>query len=58
MAPSAGRVSVGAMVVATPVLLVRAVALLKQQSARTTVYVEEGSPIDYFLKYGKLPSLK
>ena len=23
-----------------------------------TVYVEEGSPIDYFLKYGKLPSLK
>lgn len=39
---SAGRVSVGAMVVATPVLLVRAVALLKQQSARTTVYVEEG----------------
>ena len=23
-----------------------------------TVYVEEGSPIDYFLKYGKLPSVK
>lgn len=23
-----------------------------------TLYVEEGSPIDYFLKYGKLPSLK
>lgn len=23
-----------------------------------TVYVEEGSPIDYFLKYGKLPSTK
>jgi DNA-binding transcriptional LysR family regulator len=39
---AAGRVSVGAMVVATPSLLVRAVALLKQRSAQTTVMVEEG----------------
>ncbi|MEP6720502.1 MAG: LysR substrate-binding domain-containing protein [Variovorax sp.] len=39
---AAGRTSVGAMVVATPLLLVRAVALLKQRSARTTVLVEEG----------------
>ena len=39
---AAGRISVGAMVVATPSLLVRAVALLKQRSARTTVMVEEG----------------
>lgn len=28
------------------------------KSGNRTVYVEEGSPIDYFLKYGKLPSLK
>lgn len=41
-AGAAGRTSVGAMVVAIPSLLVRAVALLKQRSARTTVLVEEG----------------
>ena len=28
------------------------------KAGNRTVYVEEGSPIDYFLKYGKLPSLK
>lgn len=28
------------------------------KAGKRTVYVEEGSPIDYFLKYGKLPSLK
>lgn len=39
---AAGRTSVGAMVVATPVLLARAIALLKAQSAQTTVLVEEG----------------
>ena len=39
---AAGRVSVGAMVVATPCLLARAVALLKQRSALTLVSVEEG----------------
>lgn len=39
---AAGRVSVGAMVVATPVLLTRAVDLLKSRSAQTTVSVEEG----------------
>lgn len=39
---AAGRTSVGAMVVAMPSLLVRAVALVKQRSARTTVLVEEG----------------
>jgi DNA-binding transcriptional LysR family regulator len=39
---AAGRVSVGAMVVATPGLLSRAVALLKARSAQTTVLVEEG----------------
>ena len=39
---AAGRTSVGAMVVATPVLLARAVALLKARSAQTTVAVEEG----------------
>ena len=38
----AGRVSVGAMVVATPGLLVQAVQRLKQQSTLTTVMVEEG----------------
>ena len=38
----AGRVSVGAMVVAVPVLLTRAVQLLKVRSARCTVQVEEG----------------
>jgi DNA-binding transcriptional LysR family regulator len=39
---AAGRASVGAMVVATPVLLARAVELLKDRSAQTTVAVEEG----------------
>jgi DNA-binding transcriptional LysR family regulator len=39
---AAGRTSVGAMVVATPVLLTRAVELLKARSAQTTVLVEEG----------------
>jgi DNA-binding transcriptional LysR family regulator len=39
---AAGRTSVGAMVVATPVLLARAVELLKERSSQTTVAVEEG----------------
>ena len=39
---AAGRTSVGAMVVATPVLLARAVELLKAHSAQTTVSIEEG----------------
>ncbi|MGK6311038.1 LysR substrate-binding domain-containing protein [Variovorax sp. DT-64] len=39
---AAGRTSVGAMVVATPSLLMRAVALLKAQSTQTTVMIEEG----------------
>lgn len=39
---AAGRVSVGAMVVATPVLLTRAVEMLKSRSAQTTVSIEEG----------------
>ena len=39
---AAGRTSVGAMVVATPVLLARAVEMLKAQSAQTTVLIEEG----------------
>jgi len=39
---AAGRTSVGCMVVAMPVLLTRAVALLKAQSAQSTVLVEEG----------------
>ena len=39
---AAGRVGVGAMVVAMPGLVSRAVDLLKQRSALTTVYVEEG----------------
>ncbi len=39
---AAGRVRVGAMVVATPVLLARAIDLLKAGSAQTTVLVEEG----------------
>jgi DNA-binding transcriptional LysR family regulator len=39
---AAGRVSVGAMVVATPVLLTRAVERLKSRSPQTTVLVEEG----------------
>jgi DNA-binding transcriptional LysR family regulator len=39
---AAGRTSVGAMVVAMPVLVARAVELLKARSAQTTVSVEEG----------------
>ncbi|ROZ74380.1 LysR substrate-binding domain-containing protein [Ramlibacter sp. WS9] len=39
---SAGHINVGAMVVAMPGLLARAVELLKSESARTTVFVEEG----------------
>ena len=39
---AAGRSSVGAMVVATPVLLARAVERLKAASSQTTVLVEEG----------------
>src|SRR5882672_8236595 len=39
---AAGRTSVGAMVVATPVLLARAIAMLKSRSSQTTVLVEEG----------------
>lgn len=39
---AAGRTRVGAMVVATPGLMARAVALLKARSAQTTVSVEEG----------------
>jgi DNA-binding transcriptional LysR family regulator len=39
---AAGRTSIGAMVVATPVLLSRAVELLKARSAQTMVYIEEG----------------
>lgn len=39
---AAGRVNVGAMVVAMPVLLARAVAMMKARSALTTVSVEEG----------------
>jgi len=38
----AGRTSVGAMVVATPGLVARAVELLKAQSSQTTVSIEEG----------------
>jgi DNA-binding transcriptional LysR family regulator len=37
-----GRTAVGAMVVATPVLLARAVAALKARSPETTVLIEEG----------------
>ncbi len=39
---ASGRTSVGAMVVATPVLLARAVERLKAHSARTTVLIDEG----------------
>lgn len=39
---AAGRTSVGAMVVAVPVLLARAVELLKARSSQTTVSIEEG----------------
>jgi len=39
---AAGRVNVGAMVVATPNLLMQAVMRLKRHSAHTTVLVEEG----------------
>jgi DNA-binding transcriptional LysR family regulator len=38
----AGRARVGAMVVATPVLLARAVDLMKRRAPQTTVLVEEG----------------
>jgi DNA-binding transcriptional LysR family regulator len=38
---AAGRVRVGAMVVATPVLLIRAIDLLKARSVQTTVLVDE-----------------
>jgi len=38
----AGRARVGAMVVALPVLLARAVEMLKRRSAQATVLVEEG----------------
>lgn len=39
---AAGRTSVGAMVVATPVLLAQAVERLKVRSSHTTVLIEEG----------------
>lgn len=39
---AAGRTRVGSMAVALPVLLARAVSLLKTRSARATVLVEEG----------------
>jgi DNA-binding transcriptional LysR family regulator len=39
---AAGRTRVGSMVVALPVLLARAVELLKERSAQATVLVEEG----------------
>lgn len=39
---AAGQVSVGAMVVATPGLLARAIGELKARSSRTTIFVEEG----------------
>ncbi|MBL8350130.1 MAG: LysR family transcriptional regulator [Burkholderiaceae bacterium] len=39
---SAGRTRVGAMVVATPSLLMGAIELLKARSSQTSVYVEEG----------------
>ena len=39
---AAGRTSVGAMVVATPVLLARAIIRLKERSSRTRVLIEEG----------------
>jgi len=39
---AAGRTSVGAMVVATPVLLARAIVRLKEHSSRTRVLIEEG----------------
>ncbi|MCC2112115.1 MAG: LysR family transcriptional regulator [Hyphomicrobiales bacterium] len=39
---AAGRVSIGAMVVATPTLVSKAVELLKARSEQTTVSIEEG----------------
>ena len=39
---AAGRVRVGAMVVATPVLLLRAIDRMKARSTQTTLLVEEG----------------
>lgn len=41
-AGAAGRVSIGAMVVATPTLLARAIEIVKQRSAQAAVLVEEG----------------
>lgn len=56
---AAGRVRVGAMVVATPVLLARAIDLLKTRSAQTTVLVEEGDLIRLLprLRLGELDLL-
>jgi DNA-binding transcriptional LysR family regulator len=56
---AAGRVRVGAMVVATPVLLARAIDLLKARSAQTTVLVEEGDLIRLLprLRLGELDLL-
>lgn len=56
---AAGRVRVGAMVVATPVLLARAIDLLKLRSAQTTVLVEEGDLIRLLprLRLGELDLL-
>ncbi|ANG64446.1 LysR family transcriptional regulator [Marinobacterium aestuarii] len=39
---AAGRVSIGAMVVATPVWLAQAISLLKARSSQTTALIEEG----------------
>jgi hypothetical protein len=39
---AAGRVSIGTMVVATPVWLARAIALLNARSSQTTALIEEG----------------
>lgn len=56
---AAGRVRVGAMVVAIPVLLARAVDLLKARSAQTTVLVEEGDLVRLLprLRLGELDLL-
>jgi DNA-binding transcriptional LysR family regulator len=57
---AAGRTSVGAMVVALPVLLARAIALLKAQSAKTAVLVEEGDLTRLLprLRLGELDSFR
>ena len=39
---ASGRVSIGAMVVATPNLVAQAAVLLKQRSTQTTAMIEEG----------------